>query len=310
MEDQKRGQPTASELIFVGSGPAADYAAEYSLTLLEFILKEEEVNLPGPVPGELSSWIEELFSMPLQVEQRRIQEHDPGAVQREVMREAAEVMANLSKGEAQQVLSQLGDVPPADMQRMLAALNKGNISAANQVRSEMVEQLYQKLGKRITIETLLALLPSLARCRAGRAGALCLVLYKSHPVSLIAQARSGNREAVLKLIKIDKLFLTDSCTAEVIRRAELLNDHPFLQRLARAVTYKPRITWRQGCRMYLYVLLSLGGAIPTLPKLQLRLDPDGTRFRTFGAFQKFVERSRKEFAKMFPERTDSLEKQG
>jgi len=224
------------------------------------------------------------------------------------MREAAEVMANLSKGEAQQGLSQLGDVSPEDTKRMLAALKEGNDPAANQVRSEMVEKMYQKLGKRITPETLLALLPSLARCRAGRAGALCLVLYKSHPVSLIGRARSGNREAVLKLIKIDKLFLTDSCTADVVRGAELLNDDPFLSRLARAVTYKPRITWRQGCRMYLYVLLSWGGAIPTLPKLQLRLDPEGTRFRTFGAFQKFVERSRKEFAKMFPKLKDSPEK--
>jgi hypothetical protein len=102
----------------------------------------------------------------------------------------------------------------------------------------------------------------------------------------------------LSLIKIDKLFLTDSCTTGVIRQAELQNDRRFLGKLARAVAYEPKTNWRQGCRLYLYGLLSFGAPIPSLPKLQLRLDPQGRRFKTAGAFEKFVERSRKEFAEM------------
>ena len=102
----------------------------------------------------------------------------------------------------------------------------------------------------------------------------------------------------MNLIKIDKLFLTDSCTAGVIRQAELQNDRRFLGKLARAVAYEPKTNWRQGCRLYLYGLLSLGVPLPTLAKLQLRFDPEGSQFQTAGAFEKFVERSRKEFADM------------
>ena len=83
MAGDKAGKPTTSAPIFVGSGPGADYAAEFSLTLLEWLLREEEVSLGGPIEGEISLWIEELFAKPIQVEQHRIPEHDQGAVQRE-----------------------------------------------------------------------------------------------------------------------------------------------------------------------------------------------------------------------------------
>jgi hypothetical protein len=81
----------------------------------------------------------------------------------------------------------------------------------------------------------------------------------------------------------------------VIRRAELQNDRIFFGRLTRAVTYKPKTNWRQGCRLYIYVFCMLGVEMPSLTALWLRVDPDGKHFASIGAFEKFVERSRKEF---------------
>ena len=125
-----------------------------------------------------------------------------------------------------------------------------------------------------------------------------MILYKEHPLFLIARARGGDQKAVLQPIKIDKLFLSDGCTAPVLRQAELGCDRKFLSQLAKALTYKPKTGWRTVCRLYLYFLFILEPSLPTLPKLQLRIDPEGTRFRTHEAFEKFVERCRKEFSRL------------
>ena len=307
MADKPKGQPTASELIFVGSGPGADHAAEFSLTLLDWLLREEAISLPGSVDGEISAWIKDYFAKPVELQPQRISERDAGAVQREVMREAAVSFADPGEKEELRFMAQLGNVSPADTQRLMKALQQEDDSAFQKTRSEMVEALYQRLRKQITGEGLAALVALGTRDRAGRAAALCMVLYKTHPLSLMAQARGGDQGAVLSLIKIDKLFLTDSCTAGVIRQAELQNDNRFLGKLARAVAYEPQTNWRQGCRLYLYGLLSFGVPLPSLPKLQLRLDPEGSRFQTAGAFEKFVERSRKEFAEMVEGLPDNSE---
>jgi len=136
-----------------------------------------------------------------------------------------------------------------------------------------------------------------------------MALYKENPLSLIEQARGGNREAVLKLIKLDKLFLTDSCTAQVIRTAELQTDRAFLGQLARAVTYKPKTNWRVGCRLYIYMLCIFQGEMPSLTALWHRVDPDGKQFSSFDAFERFVQRSRKEFDRIQTKpSTDNSEK--
>jgi hypothetical protein len=103
---------------------------------------------------------------------------------------------------------------------------------------------------------------------------------------------------VLDLIKVDKLFLTDSCAANVVRQAEFQNDRPFLKRLVRAVTYKPQLGWKKGCRLYLYALFAMGVPLPSLALLQIRVDPQGMRFKTSPAFEKFVERCREDFDKI------------
>ena len=124
----------------------------------------------------------------------------------------------------------------------------------------------------------------------------------------LPRLRVGAEKAVLQLIKVDKLFLTDGCTANVIRQAELENDHSFLAQVARSVRYRARTNWRQGCRLYLYLLFSLELPMQKLVTLRGRVDLDGTRFRSDKAFEKFVERTRKEYAGMFDGLTGGLEK--
>lgn len=81
----------------------------------------------------------------------------------------------------------------------------------------------------------------------------------------------------------------------MIRQAEFQNDHQFFKRLARAITYKPQPAWKKGCRLYLYALFAVAVPLPSLALLHLRVDPQGMRFKTSGAFEKFVERCREDF---------------
>jgi hypothetical protein len=133
------------------------------------------------------------------------------------------------------------------------------------------------------------------RGRSARAAALCLLLYKTDPTVVMNRARNGDVQAVLNLIRLDRLFLTDSSTARVIRQAEFKNDRAFFRKLATAVKYTPRLGWKKGCRLYLYILFAMAAPLPQLAKLQLRVDPDGTRFRSFSAFERFVQRCGKDF---------------
>ena len=309
MADQGKGKPTGLGSIFVGLGPAADDAAEFSLGMLDWLLREEEINLPAATEGGISAWIKEFFAKPVQLEPHRVSEHQKGVVQWEVMREAGEIVADPRRREEVQMAAQFGNISREHMQRLMAALQQGDLAASQRVRSEVVKALDQKLGKQMTIEDLATLLGLGARCRAGRAAALCMAVFKANPLSLIAQAECGDRRAVLQLIKVDKLFLTDGCTANVIRQAELQNDHSFLAQVARSVRYRVRTNWRQGCRLYLYTLVSLEFLMPNLVKLRLRLDREGKRFRSEQAFEKFVERTRKEYAGMCEGLSGSLERQ-
>jgi hypothetical protein len=294
MADQEKGKPTTPVPILVASGFGGDHAAEFYLTLMDWLLRDE-MSLLGDLAGEISAWLRECFAKPVQFERHNIPEQNKGAVQREVMREFFAITADPRKKGEMQIGSLLEGVYSEDLNRTLEALQRGDHSAAEKIRAGLVERLSQIFKKQVTKESISALGSLVARGRASRAGALCMVLYKRNPLSLIEQACGGNREAVLKLIKVDKLFLTDSCTAQVIRRAGLQNDRIFLGQLARAVTYKPKTNWRQGCRLYIYMFCMLGVEMPSSTALWHRVDPDEKHFASLGAFEKFVERSRKEF---------------
>jgi hypothetical protein len=297
MADQERDKPTTPVPILVASGFGGDHAAEFYLTIVEWLLRDEMKFLVEP-GGEISAWLKDGFAKPVQFERHNIPEQKKDAVQREVMRELFAITADPRKKQEIQIGSLLEGVYPEGLNRTLEALQRGDHPAAEKIRAEMVGKLVEKFRKQATKESMSALGSLVARGRASRAGAFCMLLYRENPLSLIEQARSGNPEAVIKLIKIDKLFLTDSCTSQVIRRAELQNDRSFLGQLTRAINYKPKTGWRQGCRLYMYILFMLGAKMPSLTALWSRVDPEGTKFGTFDAFEKFVERSRKEFTQI------------
>jgi hypothetical protein len=138
--------------------------------------------------------------------------------------------------------------------------------------------------------------------RAARAMAVCMAIHEVHPAWLIARASKGDRQATLDLIKVDKLFLHDSCTEKVIRDAELRNDHSFLQQLARAQTYRPKLRVREIQHLYFYSLFLLeqegNMRLPVGHKLLRVLDPHAREYDSLDAFERDFQRRRKAFEKM------------
>lgn len=140
--------------------------------------------------------------------------------------------------------------------------------------------------------------------RANRALAMCLSLHEAHPLSLMARAAKGDRQAVLDLIKVDKLFLYDRCTENLIKKAELQNDRAFMKQLARAQVFVPKPATREIQRLYFYQLFLMeqaGIQLPTQHELWRILDPRGRQYRSLTAFERDFQRRRKAFERMLDE---------
>jgi hypothetical protein len=298
MEKPKQGEPTFATPILVGSGPGVDRATDFLLTALEWMFREDNPALLYPVEGEISNWIEQLWEKPYQAESPTLSVTTNMTTERDMLREALALFADPRNEEEKQIARHLGAFSLEEIQRVSSALHSNNGPGIEAVQSEIVDRLGKQIKDRLTPSRVSGLASIIGRCRAGRAVAMCPVLHKSDARVLINRARRGDARAVLDLIKVDKLFLTDSCTAKVIRQAEFQNDHPFFKQLARAITYKPQLGSKKGCRLYLYALFAMAVPLPPLGMLHFRVDPQGTRFRTFPAFEKFVERCRKDFDKI------------
>ena len=96
------------------------------------------------------------------------------------------------------------------------------------------------------------------------------------------------------MIKLDKLFLLDSCTEQVLGKALLSADKSFNDQLARAQRFKPVFTRRDACEFYMILLAGLQINLPPYFKLRMILDPDCTTFPGNYAFQKCFERRKKQ----------------
>ena len=298
MAQKHQGQPTLLKSIFVGSGSGADERAELFLTIADWVLREEEVPIKVRLKGDLSQWIAAMCARSIEVGPGNAVGAGRTDIPREVLKQSVAALVD-PRQEVEKCLAPLmGEIPPADLGRLLEAVRQGETSTVNAIQTEIAEKLGPQLLKQISPAGVPALLGLLPRMRAVRAGVLCLICYKTHPLSVIARAREGDRRAVLDLVKVDKLFLHDRCTVQVIREAELGNDRAFLGQLARALAYKPKLGWRRGCQLYLQVLFALGTQLPSLPVLHLRLDPEGKRFGSFGAFERFFERCRADFQRL------------
>jgi hypothetical protein len=141
-------------------------------------------------------------------------------------------------------------------------------------------------------------IPAPSLVRAVRAALWCWFLYEEDPVRMIELARHGQQRAVIDLVKVDKLFLTDDCTAAVIRNASVNNDLKFFGQLISALKYKPSVTDKEFCQLLVYLLLALDVELPSEGQLQNLVDPNGTIFPGIYAFQKYVQRARKKFVRI------------
>lgn len=295
MENSKQGEPTFPTPILVGSGTRADEATNFLLTALDWAFREDELNLLYPIEGEISQWIKEMWVKPVQLDRASCQAKGEPLVHGETLREALAMFADPRKEEEKRLAELMGKIPSDTIRKLTAAFEADVTVRVNEARAEIVEKLNPLIKKELTPGLVYAFASMVGRGRACLATGRCLILHKSHPSVLIDRARQGDKRAVLDLIKVDKLFLSDSCSAPVIRQAEFRNDRPFLKQLAKAIAYKPRLGWKKGCRLYLYMIFAVTPQLPALPILHLRVDPEGTRFKTSAAFERFVERCREDF---------------
>ena len=150
-----------------------------------------------------------------------------------------------------------------------------------------IEQMATKAG--FSEFSALALFASL---RAVQAAMRCLVWYRISPLVLIEKARKGDRDATLDLIRIDRLFLVDACSQNVLRQVSMANDKAFTARLGRIESARPKFGRREACEFYFYTL-ALFRLRPS-PRLRLAIDPKDKAFPKMYDFSKCFERRCKE----------------
>jgi hypothetical protein len=137
--------------------------------------------------------------------------------------------------------------------------------------------------------------------RSLRALLACFQINKIHVLTLIAQAAKGQRQAVLDLVKVDRMFLHDPCTDAVIRQAEMLNERYFLDQLTRAQEYRFKPKMRALHHLYLHLLFMIerfGVPVPPMHELWRILDPHAREYKSLQSLERDVERRRIDFDQM------------
>lgn len=283
--------PTFPGLIFVGSGPRDEKAAQLLMAAVEAFFDPENLPMAGSYEGSLSEWIADLAYKPGTLHLSNTLREDP-SLERTAFSESGEMLADPRSQVELDLTKIVEQISSSEAQEMSDALITGDPDRILQARTSFDAKLESKVGKvgDVAVAKIDAMKAQLMRMRALRAFCCCAVTANLHPLVLIAKARQGDRRAVLDLIKSDKLFLVDDCTRDVIKVASLRTDYAFLEQLGRALRFRSKMGSKKSCRLYLYFLFALGSEVPTLPVLQLRVDPEGKKFKTFGAFERFFER--------------------
>ena len=145
--------------------------------------------------------------------------------------------------------------------------------------------------------------------RSLRALLACFQIHKIHVLTLIAQAAKGQRQAVLDLVKLDRMFLHDTCTDAVIRQAEMLNDRYFLDQLTRAQEYRFKPKTRALHHLYLqlsFMIERFGVPLPSTHELWRILDPHAREYKSLQSFERDVERRRIDFDQMVADAEKAL----
>jgi len=296
--------PTTSKRKNVASGDETSRTLRGFLAATLHSLRREQ-RLP-PIKGDLSSWIFQMHGFEKDPE---TQEYRPGKSDPALMPSLTAWMGQMTG-------------PRLDPKKVKGATLKASEFQDGR-RTEELTKLYRKNLKEFesqfnrlalgvldayevpaglpTRSNLSTFEDALKILRASHALEVCLAVHEIHPVTLIVRASRGDRRAVLDLVKVDKLFLHDPCTEKVIREAELRNDRPFLEQLARAQTYRPKLRAREVHRLYFYLLFMLesqGMQLPTEHELWRVVDPHGREYESLGAFERDFQRRKEAFAKM------------
>ena len=272
MTSPKDNKPTPAGRLFVGK--REEVVSELVIPLLRRFLAEEPSLEAASLKEDFSSWIEGLCSGRIDV--------------------FGTSRCSESSDHPAQLLARVLDYAVKKLTRHDPKGLRGTPLILSIKDNALDEAQLSRLEKEIGIPKID---PGqlLVTWRAIRTMAICLADYKMHPLELIKKAHLGEKQAVLQLVKIDKLFLWDSCTHDVTHNAALKNDRRFLDQLARALLYKPTVKKNVSPRLVLFALLALDFRLPNLTILQLQIDSDGKTFKTREAFEKFVERGKKEF---------------
>jgi hypothetical protein len=152
--------------------------------------------------------------------------------------------------------------------------------------------LIKKLGQKVGINGDLELVPNSKMLRVTQAEIKCLTLHRTPLRKLVEKAKKGEQGAVLQLIKVDSLFLRDSCTAAVIQEALTKKDRWFLNSMASALRWKFKFTKKDNVRVMIYIFCGLDIEMP-YRKLRNLLDPSWNKFKEL-SFDQFVVRCRRE----------------
>jgi hypothetical protein len=228
-------------------------------------------DIPIAADGELSEWVMGIGKASPAIETESLDE---------LARKCLNAVYRISN--QKELLSAVYTLYPNDEWKIGVDVSK--------VRNYFLEQSGIELAADITAPHLLRVVRVIARC---------FEILKASPFTLIERARAGHRDdAVLDLVKIDKLFLHDSCTRRVISEAERQEDHLFLQQLSRAVRYPPRSGSKIVVRCLLYILFQLEIELPKYSDFQGWFDAEGKIFPGEYAFEKFVQRCRSEFERL------------
>lgn len=268
--------------------------------MLRFIRREKP--LPN-IKGDLSSWIFQLHSL------TRHETGEPSGDRSELQKtlgnwieQIAGLELDLRKTEAAVTKArQTRDGIKAEEMKSLYHRDRREFESQFRQKTREVLNAFSVPPELPPINEFLSLEDSLKMLRAVRAVAICLVIHGTHPFLFIRRATMGDRQSTLDLIKVDKLFLHDSCTENVIKGAELMNDHSFLQQLARAQNYQPKLRVREIQHLYFYLLFLLEQMGTHLPKgyeLWRILDPRAREYESLDAFERDLQRRRKDFEHM------------
>lgn len=282
----RRREPTLLALKFVGRVMTWDWIARSLVSFFHALLTEDLPQDVFPLRGDLSDWIEGVGKSPFAA----LSSRGSGWGNFKGLWNCCQLLWNLrDRVRAKKFVYQVEKrLPAKDLAELEDCWRVQDLVALRSRCLTILERT--KPTRRFDVRKCFEGL------RATQVVFRCLALYKTDPIDLIERARRGDRDAALLLIKLDRLFLTDPCTREVLRKAALECDSGFSERLPAALDYKAEFNRRHAYQVYFYCLFALGIEIPKIFELQSILDPEGSEFPGEYAFERFFERRRKDLA--------------